>query len=70
MIVIKCNLKALMDAQSISQELLKQQTGVSATTIRRYYNNDFSRLDCASIIKICTYFKVDLGQMFFFQNLS
>ncbi|NEU75140.1 hypothetical protein PI95_021910 [Hassallia byssoidea VB512170] len=41
-----------------------QKLEVSENAIRGYLKNSFSWIDCQVAIKLCSYFQVDIGEMF------
>lgn len=65
---VKCKLKSFMDEQDLTQQEVAAQTGLSPTIIGRLYHNRFSRLDNQTVIKVCTLFKVSLGEMFYIEG--
>ncbi|MEC4813963.1 MAG: helix-turn-helix transcriptional regulator [Scytonema sp. PMC 1069.18] len=59
-----CKLKQYMDEKQLNIAQLSREVGVTENAIRGYVKNSFSRIDCQVAIKLCTYFKVNVGDMF------
>ncbi|MDJ0618273.1 MAG: helix-turn-helix transcriptional regulator [Calothrix sp. MO_192.B10] len=62
--VIICQLKQYMDEKQLNIAQLSREVGVTENAIRGYVKNSFSRIDCQVAIKLCTYFQVNVGDMF------
>lgn len=59
-----CKLKNYMEQKEINIAQLSREIGITENAIRGYVKNSFSRIDCQVAIKLCDYFKVDVGEMF------
>jgi transcriptional regulator with XRE-family HTH domain len=67
---VKCKLRDFMDEREFTQQEVAARTGLSPTIIGRLYHNRFSRLDNQTVIKVCTLFKVPLGEMFYIDEAA
>lgn len=65
---VKCNLKQLMEEKELTQQQVAGKTGLSPTIINRLYHNRFSRLDNNTVEEICSFFGVQLGDMFYIEK--
>lgn len=69
--VLRSNLKNLVrdwernknNGDHITQGELAAQVGVSWDAINRLYNNDFKRIDSATIEKVCLFFGCTVGEL-------
>ena len=43
---------------------LSRQTGLALTTLNRLYNDDFTRVDTATVETLCHYFSCELTDLF------
>ena len=59
-----CRLKDFMDRKSLNISQLAREVDISISAVRSYANNTFSRIDCENAIKLCSYFGVEMGEMF------
>lgn len=62
--IMICKLKELMEEKNLNISQLAREVGITETTIRAYAKNTFSRIDCQNAVKLCTYFGVNIGDMF------
>ena len=60
---VKSNLKAVIDARSISIRQLTELTGLQFETLRRLYNDDTKQYQRDSIGRICEVLKVEIGDI-------
>lgn len=67
---VKCRLKSYIEDRDLTQLEVAGGTGLSPTIIGRLYHNQFARLDNQTVIKICRYFEVSLGEMFFIDSIG
>jgi len=65
---VKCRLQEYMEEKGLTQLDVAAKTGLSPTIIGRLYHNRFSRLDNQTVAKICLFFNVSLGEMFYIVN--
>ena len=68
--IMICKLKNLMDARGLNIAQLSKEVEVTENAIRGYSKNSFSRIDCQVAIKLCTYFGVEVGDMFQIKDVS
>jgi len=47
------DIKTIMDAKDISQNILSKTTGLSINTIRTYYHSNIKRIDLDVLSRIC-----------------
>jgi putative transcriptional regulator len=61
-----CRLAVLMAEKDprLTQRRLSKETKLSVTTVNRLHNNDFERVDTATINTLCNYFGCDVGELF------
>jgi putative transcriptional regulator len=59
-----CKLKQIMDADGLSQLEVAEATGLSPTTVGKLYRNQFERIDKATLITLCQYFRKGIGDLF------
>lgn len=62
---MKCKLREFMEEKKLTQLDVAGKTGLSPTIIGRLYHNRFSRLDNQTAAKICEFFGLSLGEMFY-----
>lgn len=62
---VKCRLKEFIEARELTQQKFAGETGLSPTTVGQLYRNTFQRLDNGTVEKVCRYFGVELGEMFY-----
>ena len=60
---MKLNLRTLMFYKNVNQAKLSKDTGISAATISRYYNNTFNNINKRDIDKLCNYFKCSVEDL-------
>lgn len=65
---VKCKLIDYMSDRGLTQQDVAGGTGLSPTIIGRLYHNRFSRLDNQTVVKICRFFEVPLGDMFYIDD--
>lgn len=61
--MLKFNLKVLMAIKEINQRQLSRDTGINTTTINRYTNNTFERIDKKHIEIFLDYFNCEIGDL-------
>ncbi len=49
---MRSRLKELMERDGVNQKDLAAQTGISPTTIGKVYRNQFTRIDCDTVLKL------------------
>jgi putative transcriptional regulator len=57
-----------MEEKELTQLEVAGKTGLSPTIIGRLYHNRFSRLDNQTVAKLCGFFGLSLGEMFYLTN--
>ena len=60
---MKLDLRTLMFYKNVNQTKLSKDTGISATTISKYYNNTFNNINKGDIDKLCNYFECSVGDL-------
>jgi putative transcriptional regulator len=68
--IMLCKLKEYMDMKGLNIAQLSRETGVTENAIRGYAKNSFTRIDCQTAIKLCTYFDAQMGEMFVIKKIS
>lgn len=63
--MFKCRLSIILGERKMSVAELSREIGVNKNTLHRLYNETATRLDVDVILKICTYFKIEVGDLFF-----
>ena len=60
-----CRLAVLMAEKDprLTQRRLSRETRLSVTTVNRLHNNDFERVDTATVNTLCNYFGCDVGEL-------
>lgn len=53
-----------MEAQGLTQLELAEKTGLSPATVGKLYRNQFTRIDTATLVTLCKYFRVGLSDLF------
>lgn len=61
---VLCKLKRLMEDEGLNQLQVSEATGLSPTTVGKLYRNQFERIDKATLITLCKYFRVGIEQLF------
>lgn len=70
--MIKVNLKVLIakleqdTGEKLTYERLSQRIGLSKNTIRRLAEQESSRVDLATLGKLCHFFNCDVGDLLYF----
>ena len=64
----KLNLKAVLDARSISIRQLEEMTGLKFETLRRLYNDDTKQYQRDTIGRICEVLGVEIGDILILEN--
>lgn len=59
-----CKLKRLMEDEGLNQLQVSEATGLSPTTVGKLYRNQFERIDKATLITLCKYFRVGISELF------
>ena len=54
---LKSNLPALMEARGLSQKTVAADTGLSPTTVGKFYRNQIDRFDKKTVEVLCEYFQ-------------
>ena len=54
---LKSNLPALMKAKEVDQKTVAAETGLSPTTVSKFYRNQIDRFDRKTVETLCEYFK-------------
>jgi putative transcriptional regulator len=64
--VMYCRLAVLMAEKNpkLTQRGLAREIGLGVSTVQRLYNNDFARVDKATIESLCDYFGCGIGDLF------
>lgn len=62
--MITMNLRKLMFDKEVNQTQTAKDTGITATIISRYYNNDFTRINKNDMETLCKYFDCTLNELF------
>lgn len=65
---VKCRLKDFMQDKGLTQQEVAGKTGLSPTIINRLYHNRFSRVDNNTAEEVCSFFGVELGEMFYIEK--
>ena len=61
--ILKNNLRIFMAREKINVSELSQATGISRSTISKFYNEKNKRIDSNTIESICDYFKCSVGDL-------
>jgi len=61
---IKCRLSTILGCRRISQRQLAKDSGLSVYTVNRIYNEKWSQVDRATLIKLCETLNVNVGDLF------
>jgi transcriptional regulator with XRE-family HTH domain len=67
--VMVCRLREYMDAKGLNIAQLSKEVGITENAIRNYVKNSFNRIDCPVAIKLCSYFNVQMGEMFLIKEI-
>lgn len=54
---LKSNLAALMKAKDVDQKTVAADTGLSPTTVSKFYRNQIDRFDRKTVEALCSYFQ-------------
>lgn len=67
-----CRLAVLMAEKDprLTQRRLSRETRLSVTTVNRLHNNDFERIDTATVNTLCNYFGCDVGELFVMKDVK
>lgn len=67
-----CRLAVLMAEKDprLTQRQLSRDTRLSVTTINRLHNNEFERVDLATVNTLCNYFGCDVGELFVMREVK
>jgi len=67
-----CRLAVLMRERDtrLSQREVSRVTGVSKDAIGRLHNNDFDRVDAATVNTLCAYFNCEIGELFVMKEVE
>jgi putative transcriptional regulator len=68
--IMICRLKKFMDEKGLNIAQLSKEVEVTENAIRGYSKNSFSRIDCQVAIKLCSYFQVEVGEMFVIKEVT
>lgn len=60
---IRCNLSTLMGKKRYQIKDVHEKTGLARNTISKLYNDRATRIDYATIDKICTLFNCSIGDL-------
>jgi putative transcriptional regulator len=52
-----CKLPQLMEVKGVNQKQLATATGLSPTTISKFYRNQLDRFDRNTVLKLCEFFE-------------
>jgi putative transcriptional regulator len=61
--MIHCRLHMLMAERRINISELHRETGLSRTLLTLMYKDEVSRIDIASLDKLCEFFNCDVGDI-------
>lgn len=65
---VRCNLSTMMGKKRYSIQDVHKKTGLSRNTISNLYNDKATRIDYATIGKLCTLFDCDIGELLSFEE--
>lgn len=67
-----CRLAVLMKERDtrLSQRELSRATGLSTATVNKLHNNEFDRVDAATINTLCNYFNCEVGDLFVMKEVE
>lgn len=61
---IKCHLSRILGEKRISQLELARISGLSTYTINKYYHENWKGIDEATMVKLCSALKLQVGDLF------
>lgn len=62
--MIKCHLSRLMGERKLKIADVARDTGLHRNTVTLLYDETAARVDLEAIDRLCTYFKVPVGDLF------
>lgn len=62
--MIKCHLSRLMGERKLKISDVARDTGLHRNTVTLLYQETATRVDLDAIERLCTYFGVEVGEMF------
>ena len=67
-----CRLAVLIKEKDtrLSQRELSRATGLSTATVNKLHNNEFDRVDAATIEKLCDYFNCEVGDLLVLKKIE
>ena len=65
---MKCRLRDLLQARGMSQVDFAYASGLRPNTVSQLARNEFKRLDSDTAAKVCRYFGMQLGEMFYLEG--
>lgn len=68
--MIKCHLSKLMGERKLKISDVARDTGLHRNTITLLYQETATRVDLDAIDSLCKYFKVSVGDLFEFSDVS
>lgn len=66
--MLKLRLRELADERGYTVERLSQETGLSASTVRRYWNNQVRRAGLPALAAFSRALQVEVGELFHLQE--
>ncbi|WP_375449105.1 helix-turn-helix domain-containing protein [uncultured Nostoc sp.] len=68
--IMFCKLRSYMEERGLNIAQLSREVGVTENAIRGYAKNSFNRIDCQVAMKLCSYFGVNVGDMFEIRSVA
>ena len=65
---VRCNLSSLMGSKRYSIQDVHEKTGLSRNTVSNLYNDKASRIDYATIDKLCALFECQVKDLLVVEN--
>lgn len=66
---VKTKLALLMASKKMNNiSELARETGLTRITLTKLYNDDISRIEFDTIIKLCEYFKCDVSDLLYLED--
>ena len=62
--MVKCHLSTIMGERRLKIADVSRDTGINRGTITRMYNEEATRVDLDVIESLCTYLKIDIGDLY------
>ena len=59
----RINIRVLMAEKRVNQVQVSDATGIDKSTISRYYNDNFKKIDMDHIEKLCKYFECTVDKL-------